>query len=55
MKLAVVRDTPRCAFTLVADGQRVGEFPTEQAAWEFAEDAFGVAQSENDTKYLNEK
>jgi len=49
MKLAVVRDTPRCAFVLVADGRPVAEFETEAAAWEFAEDQFGVAQSENDT------
>jgi hypothetical protein len=40
---------------LLANGKRIGEFETEAAAWEFAEDAFGAAQSANDTKYLNEK
>ena len=42
MKLLVIRDTPRCAFVLIVNGERVGEFPSEADAWQFAEDAFGV-------------
>ena len=49
MTLAVIRDVPRACFVLLANGKRIGEFETEAAAWEFAEDQFGVAQSENDT------
>jgi|HubBroStandDraft_5_1064220.scaffolds.fasta_scaffold230007_2 hypothetical protein len=47
MTLAVIRDVPRACFVLLANGERVGEFETEAAAWEFAEDQFGaqVAQS----------
>jgi hypothetical protein len=43
MTLAVIRDVPRACFVLLANGKRIGEFETEAAAWEFAEDAFGVA------------
>jgi hypothetical protein len=32
-------------FTLVADGRSVAEFETEAAAWQFAQDQFGVAQA----------
>jgi hypothetical protein len=45
VKLAVVRDTPRWVFVLVADGRPVAEFETEAEAWQFAEDQFGVAQA----------
>jgi hypothetical protein len=45
MTLHVVRDIPRNTFALVVNGDRISEFSTEQAAWEFAEDAYGVAQA----------
>jgi hypothetical protein len=47
MTLAVIRDVPRACFVLLANGKRIGEFETEAAAWQFAEDAFGVAQSKD--------
>lgn len=48
MTLAVIRDVPRACFVLVVDGHRIGEFETEAAAWQFAEDQFG-AQAAKDT------
>jgi hypothetical protein len=45
MTLAVIRDVPRACFVLVANGHRIAEFETEAAAWQFAEDQFGVAQA----------
>jgi hypothetical protein len=41
----VIRDVPRACFVLLANGKRIGEFKTEAAAWQFAEDQFGVAQA----------
>jgi len=45
MTLVVVRDAAKNAFVLVVNGDRIGEFSTEEAAWEFAEDAYSVAQA----------
>jgi hypothetical protein len=44
MTLLLIRDTPRNSFALIVNGERVAEFPTAAAAWQFAEDAFSVAQ-----------
>jgi hypothetical protein len=49
MTLRVIRDVPRACFVLVVDGHRIAEFETEAEAWDYAEDAFGVAQSAKDT------
>jgi hypothetical protein len=44
MTLLIVRDVPRNKFALILNNERVAEFATASAAWEFCEDQFGVAE-----------
>ena len=44
MMLLVIRDVPRNKFALILNNERVAEFATASAAWEFCEDQFGVAE-----------
>jgi hypothetical protein len=44
MTLLLIRDVPRNSFALIVNGERVGEFRTSAAAWQFAEDQFGVVE-----------
>ena len=44
MMLLVIRDVPRNKFALILNNERVAEFATASAAWQFAEDQFSVVE-----------
>jgi hypothetical protein len=45
MTLLVIRDVPRSSWALIVNGERIAEFRTPAAAWEYAEHAFGITES----------